>query len=186
AGVSLPRVAINVSAGRLADPTFIHDIKSSGINPDRLVVEILESVYLERMGDVVQWAIDELNEIGITIAIDDFGTGHASIQGLLNIKPDILKIDRQFVQPIVHDESAKALVTSIVGIAKCLGMSIVAEGVETEDHARLVTDLGCDYLQGYHFGKPVSAEALMERLRETKGQFWSPAPPTPQANIQGD
>ncbi|MBT8459091.1 MAG: EAL domain-containing protein [Boseongicola sp.] len=174
AGVDLPRLAVNVSAGRLADPSFIHDIKSSGIAPERLVVEILESVYLERMGDVVHWAIDELDELGVTIAIDDFGTGHASVQGLLKIRPSILKIDRQFIQPVVEDDNSRALVSSIIGIGKSLGMTIVAEGVETEEHARFVSRMGCDYLQGFYFGKPMSVDDLRKRLIETDGQFWSP------------
>ena len=174
AGVDLPRLAVNISAGRLADPSFIHDIKSSGIPPERLIVEILESVYLERMGDVVHWAIDELDELGVTIAIDDFGTGHASVQGLVKIRPSILKIDRQFIQPVVEDDNSRALVASIIGIGKSLGMRIVAEGVETEEHARFVSKMGCDYLQGFHFGKPMSAEDLRIRLLETGGLFWSP------------
>ncbi|MEP0090196.1 MAG: EAL domain-containing protein [Paracoccaceae bacterium] len=174
ARVDLPRVTINVSAGRLADPSFIHDIKSSGIHPSRLVVEILESVYLERMGDVVDWAVDELNEMGVVIAIDDFGTGHASIQGLLKIKPEILKIDRQFIEPIVREENSRALVSSIVGIGKSLGIDVVAEGVESEDHANLVRAMGCDYLQGYYFGKPMPASDLLDKLRKNGGQFWSP------------
>lgn len=176
-GVDLPRVAINTSAERLADPTFIHDIKSSGIDPRRLIVEILESVYLERMSDVVRWTLAELDSMGVTIAIDDFGTGHASIQGLLQIKPDVLKIDRQFVQPIVDDDTSRALVASIIGIGKSLGMDIVAEGVETEEHARLVCDLGCDYLQGFHFGRPMSASDLQDTLINSNGQFWSPQIP---------
>jgi len=174
AGVDLPRVAVNVSAGRLADPSFIHDIKSSGINPKRLIVEILESVYLERMGDVVRWAIDELDELGVTIAIDDFGTGHASVQGLLKIRPTVLKIDRQFIQPVVEDDNSRALVASIIGIGKSLGMSIVAEGVETEEHARFVSNMGCDFLQGFHFGRPMCAADLRDKLIETNGKFWSP------------
>jgi diguanylate cyclase (GGDEF)-like protein/PAS domain S-box-containing protein len=174
AGIELPRVAVNVSAGRLADPSFIHDIKSSGIDPERLTVEILESVYLERMGDAVRWTLDELDELGVTIAIDDFGTGHASVQGLLKVRPAILKIDRQFIEPIVEDGTSRALVASIIGIGKSLGMSIVAEGVETEDHARFVSDMGCDYLQGFHFGKPMSATDLHDRLMETLGEFWFP------------
>lgn len=185
AGVDLPRLAVNVSAGRLADPSFIHDIKSSGIAPERLVVEILESVYLERMGDVVHWAIDELDELGVTIAIDDFGTGHASVQGLLKIRPSILKIDRQFIQPVVEDYNSRALVSSIIGIGKSLGMKIVAEGVETEEHARFVSQMGCDYLQGYYFGKPMSAGDLLDRLTETNGQFWSPARQGTGATIAG-
>lgn len=175
AGIDLPRISINVSAGRLADPTLIHDIKRSGIAPERLTIEILESVYLERIGDVVHWTLGELKELGVTIALDDFGTGHASVQGLLKINPTILKIDRQFIQPIVEDETSRALVHSIIGIGKSLGMRIVAEGVETEQHALFAGRMGCDFLQGFHFGKPVSASDLQQRLLETNGQFWFPA-----------
>jgi diguanylate cyclase (GGDEF)-like protein len=173
-GVDLPRVAINISAGRLADPSLIHDIKSSGINPERLTIEILESVYLERIGDAVRWMLDELVELGVTIAVDDFGTGHASVQGLLKIRPSVLKIDRQFIQPIVEDCTARDLVASIIGIGKSLNMSIVAEGVETEEHAFFVRDMGCDYLQGFYFGKPMSAADLLKKLQVTKGRFWAP------------
>lgn len=175
AGVNLPRVAVNVSAGRLADPTFIHDIKSSGIKPERLTVEILESVYLDRMGDVVRWTIDELDELGVTIALDDFGTGHASVRGLLEIRPTILKVDRHFIQPLAADPSTRPLAASIIGIGKSLGMRVVAEGVETEEHARIVSEMGCDYLQGFHFGKPMSEDDLRDRLLETGGVFWSGA-----------
>lgn len=155
AGVNLPRIAVNVSSARLADPNFIHDIKSSGIAPERLTVEILESVYLDRMGNAVRWTIDELAELGATIALDDFGTGHASVSGLLQIRPSILKIDRHFIQPIVADAGARLLAESIIGIGKSLGMRVVAEGVESEAHARLVMEMGCDFLQGFYFGKPL-------------------------------
>ncbi len=175
AGVDLPRVAVNVSAARLADPTFIHDIKSSGIDPARLTVEILESVYLDRMGEVVRWTIDELDELGVTIALDDFGTGHASVRGLLEIRPSILKIDRHFVQLVVPDESARPLVASIIGIGKSLGMRVVAEGVETEEHARIVTAMGCDFLQGFYFGKPMSEDDLRATLIDNGGKFWTPS-----------
>ena len=182
-GVDLPRVAVNVSAARLADPTFIHDIKSSGINPKRLTVEILESVYLDRMGDMVRWTIDELDDLGVTIALDDFGTGHASVSGLLEIRPAILKIDRHFIQPIVADASARSLVESIIGIGKSLGMRVVAEGVESEEHARLVSEMGCDYLQGYYFGKPMCEDDLCDRLIETGGKFWFRGLSDPDCNM---
>lgn len=174
AGVDLPRVAVNLSPARLADPRLIHEIKTSGIAPERLIFELLESVYLERLGDPVQRTIRELEDLGITIAVDDFGTGHASVQGLQKIRPAILKIDHQFILPAVEDDKAKALVSSIIGIGKSLEMRIVAEGVETEEHARLMIKMGCDFLQGFHFGKPMSAVNLRERLIETNGIFFSP------------
>ncbi len=173
ARVDVPRVAVNVSAARLADPSFIHDIKSSGVDPARLTVEILESVYLDRMGDVVRWTIDELDELGVTVALDDFGTGHASVRALLAIRPAILKIDRHFIQPVVMDPSTRPLVASIICIGKGLSMRVVAEGVETEEHARIVGEMGCDYLQGFYFGRPMSESDLSVRLVETGGKFFS-------------
>ncbi len=173
AGVDVPRLSANASAGRLADPSLIHDIRRSGVDPKRLIIEILESVYLERIGDVVHWTLGELKEMGVAIALDDFGTGHASVQGLLKINPTVLKIDRQFILPIVDDATARALVASIIGIGKSLGMKIVAEGVETEDHARFAADMGCDYLQGFYFGKPMSSKDLHQKLIENNGVFWS-------------
>lgn len=186
AGAYLPRIAINVSAARLMDPTLIHDIRSSGIAPNRLTIEILESVYLDRLGELVRWTIEELHEMGVKIALDDFGTGHASVSGLLEIRPSILKIDRSFIKPIVDDKSSLSLVASIVGIGKSLGMSIVAEGVETEDHACAVSSLGCDYLQGYFFGRPMSAEDLKDVLIETDGKMWPQAASFVCTNVQPD
>lgn len=174
ANVDLPQVGFNLSPGRLVDPTLIHDIKTSGINPKRLTVELLESVYLEKLGDVVNRKIKELEALGITIAIDDFGTGHASVQVLQTIRPSVLKIDRQFIRMIVESSESRALVSSIIGIGKSLEMKIVAEGVETAEHARLLIEMGCDYLQGFHFGKPMSAVDLRDKLIETKGQFFFP------------
>ncbi len=173
-GVDLPQVAVNVSAGRLADPSLVHDIKSSGIDPRRLTIEILESVYLEQIGDVVRWTLDELADLGTTIAVDDFGTGHASVQGLLKIRPSVLKIDRQFVRPIVEDETSRALAMSIVSIGKSLDMRLVAEGVETEAHALHMRKMGCDFLQGFHFGRPMCAQELRNVLETTGGRFWAP------------
>lgn len=174
ANVDLPQIGFNLSPGRLIDPTLIHDIKTSGIDPKRLTVELLESVYLEKLGDVASRKIQELEELGITIAIDDFGTGHASVQVLQTIRPSILKIDRQFIQAIVENMESRALVLSIIGIGKSLEMKIVAEGVESEKHAQLLIEMGCDYLQGFHFGKPMCAVDLCERLIETNGFFFWP------------
>ncbi|WP_425040702.1 EAL domain-containing protein [Primorskyibacter sp. S187A] len=172
-GVDLPRIGINVSTARLADPTFIHDIKSSGIDPKRLIVEILETVSLERMSDVVRWAVSELNELGVTIAVDDFGTGHASVQGLLQIQPSVLKIDRQFIDPILESETSRKLAASMVGIGKSLGLRIVAEGIKTEAQARAAADMGCDYLQGFLFGAPMDATELHDKLAANAGHFWA-------------
>jgi len=170
--VRLPRVAINVSASRLEDASFIHDIKSSDIDPERLTVEILESVYLERMGDKVSWVLGELKALGVTIAVDDFGTGHASVQALLKIMPSILKIDRSFIENAITCKSASDLAASLFSIGKSLDMQLVAEGIETEAHAEFATGSGCDYLQGFLFGRPMSTLEFSECLAATKGIFW--------------
>lgn len=172
-GVHVPRFAVNVSAGRLAGSTLVHDIKSSTIDPRRFGVEILESVYLDRMCDDVRWTLDELNDLGVVLALDDFGTGHASVQGLLSIRPSVLKIDRAFIRPLAEDEASRQLVSSIIGIGKSLGMQIVAEGVETQDQARLATAMGCDYLQGFLFGIPMPADDFMQTFRRCTGQYWT-------------
>ncbi|OAN71020.1 diguanylate cyclase [Jannaschia sp. EhC01] len=168
----VPRFAINVSAGRLADSALLHDIKSSKIDPKRITVEILESVYLERINDSISWTLQELRELGVEVAIDDFGTGHASVQGLLQIKPDVLKIDRQFLRPATESECARALFGSLIGIGKSLGLKVVAEGVENEAQAQLARDLGCDILQGFYFGKPMAETELFKVLNEKNGNFW--------------
>lgn len=172
AQTKVSRFSINVSAGRLSDSALLHDIKVSRIDPKRLSVEILESVYLERIHDATSWTLEELRELGVEVAVDDFGTGHASVQGLLQIKPDVLKIDRQFVQPAAESELARALVKSLIGIGKSLGLKVVAEGVENEAQAQLACDLGCDILQGFYFGKPMTEPDLFKVLNETNGCLW--------------
>jgi diguanylate cyclase (GGDEF)-like protein len=172
AGVDLPRVAINTSAERLNDPSFLHDIRSSGIDPERLIVEILESVSLDNISDLVRSKLDELLEMGVTIAIDDFGTGHASIAGLFKIRPSVLKIDRQFIRHILSDDVSSKLVESMVAIGKSLSMNIVAEGIETLGQAQFLSNLGCNYLQGFYFGEPMSAYDLRKWLMDREDQLW--------------
>jgi EAL domain-containing protein (putative c-di-GMP-specific phosphodiesterase class I) len=103
----------------------------------------------------VAFNIDQLRELGIEIEIDDFGTGYASIVSLLKLKPNRLKIDRQLMMPVTESTGQQALIASIVEIGHSLGIGVVAEGVETHEHARIATALGCDALQGYAFSKPL-------------------------------
>jgi EAL domain-containing protein (putative c-di-GMP-specific phosphodiesterase class I) len=118
--------------------------------------ELVESIYLDESDDMVAWNIDQIRELGIDIEMDDFGTGYASIVSLLKLRPRRLKIDRQLIMPVVASESQRQLVASIVDIGHSLGIGVVAEGVETLEHAAIAADLGCDILQGYAFAKPLS------------------------------
>ncbi|MEM9589793.1 MAG: EAL domain-containing protein [Pseudomonadota bacterium] len=171
-GIELPKLSINISAARLANPSLIHDIKVSKIDPKRLTIEILESVYLEDEGNFLLSALSDLSDLGVSIAVDDFGTGHASVQGLLSIKPSILKIDRQFLMSAFENDSAMSLFASIVSIGKSLNIKVIAEGVETEQHGELAVKLGCDFLQGFFLGRPVDAGRFRELQMQTRGAVW--------------
>ena len=128
----------------------------------------MESIYLDENDGIVAWNIDQVKELGIEVEIDDFGTGYASIVSLQKLHPRRLKIDRQLVKPILDQPAQRQLVASIVDIGKSMDIEIVAEGVETMDHAVILRDLGCDILQGYAFARPMDRETLEAFLRENR------------------
>lgn len=111
-------------------------------------------------------AVQKIKSFGIEIEIDDFGTGHASITSLLKLAPKRLKIDRKIVAPITNSIPQQRLMSSIIEIGKSLGIAIIAEGVETMAQARILSDLGCDTLQGYAFARPMPSEEFLEFLRQ--------------------
>ena len=124
----------------------------------------METIFLDDAEDAVLNNIAQIKSMGIDIEIDDFGSGHASLIGLVKLRPKRLKIDRQLVTAITVSDEQRRLVASIVGIAKMLGVEIIAEGVETEAHARLLAEMGCNMLQGFALGYPASAEETYELL----------------------
>ncbi len=154
-GVKVPRISVNVSSKRLHDATLVEQLHGLAIDPGAICFELVESIFLDESDDVVTENIEKIKALGIDIEIDDFGTGHTSIVSLLRLKPKRLKIDRQLVMPIVNSPQERALVRSIIEIARSLGVETVAEGVESLDHAGLLRQLGCDYLQGYAFARPL-------------------------------
>jgi diguanylate cyclase (GGDEF)-like protein/PAS domain S-box-containing protein len=155
-GVIVPKVSVNVSSRRLHDDSLIDTLQGLQIVPGELSFELVESIFLDESEDVVSQNLERIKDLGIDIEIDDFGTGHTSIVSLLKLKPKRLKIDRQLVKPIMTSPQERALVRSIIEIARSLGIETVAEGVETLDHAVWLRDLGCDLLQGYAFARPLS------------------------------
>jgi diguanylate cyclase (GGDEF)-like protein len=159
-GVPVPHVSVNISLRRLQDETFLEDLHKLEIEPGILSLELVESIYLDERDDHFADTVEKIKALGIDIEVDDFGTGYASIVSLTKLRPRRLKIDRQLVQPIVQASAQRKLIQAIVDIAKSLEIGIVAEGVETMEHARLLRDLGCDVLQGYAFGKPLTREEL--------------------------
>lgn len=173
-GVHVPRIAVNVSAARLSDPLLIDELQRLRVEPDMLSFELLETIFLDDGEEGVLSNVAALKGMGIDIEIDDFGSGHASIIGLMKVKPRRLKIDRRLVMPATGSREQRRLLRSIVDIAKAFNIKVVAEGVETLEHAKLLTRLGCDILQGYAIAYPVSGSDMLARLIETQEQEFIP------------
>jgi diguanylate cyclase (GGDEF)-like protein len=165
-GIEIPHASVNVSARRLRDEDLIKDLHKLDIPLGWLSFELVESIYLDESDDIVAFNIDQIRDLGIDIEIDDFGTGYASIVSLLKLKPSRLKIDRQLVMPVLEAPAQRQLIASIVDIGHSLGIEVIAEGVETIAHAEMLTELGCDSLQGFAFARPLDPAALADFVRE--------------------
>jgi len=156
-------IRVNVSARQLAEPGLAETVKaaliSSGLPPERLVLEVTESVVLED-GDRSVAALQALREIGVGVSLDDFGTGYCSLSYLRRLPIDSLKIDRSFVRGLGHEADDDSIVTSVIDLARSLGVSVVAEGVETEEQLAGLRARGCDTMQGFLFAKPGPADAV--------------------------
>jgi diguanylate cyclase (GGDEF)-like protein len=156
-GAVVPRIAVNISGPRLFDPTLLDSLRAMEIPPRQFAFELVETIFLDDPDERLLSNIDQIKQMGIDIEIDDFGSGHASVIGLARLRPKRLKLDRQLVVDIVQSEEQYSVVGSIIDIAKALNVGVIAEGIETEDHAEALTRLGCDMLQGYALASPVSA-----------------------------
>ncbi len=153
------RISVNVSNVQLRSLDFVDTVDralaDAGLEPQDLELELTEGVFVEARGREV---LQELRSRGIVIAIDDFGTGFSSLSYLKDLPVDVLKIDRAFVSEI--DSGGGAIVGAFIALARELGCSVVAEGVETEAEVEFLKQHGCDVLQGFLFSRPVSAEEL--------------------------
>jgi diguanylate cyclase len=163
------KVAVNLSASSLSDPDLPGEITTMlaarGVQPSNLQLEITEQ-FLMRDRALAHAILKKLRESGVTISVDDFGTGYNSLSYLRELPIDELKIDRSFVIPMTHDARTAALVSSTIKLAHSLGLSIVAEGVETAGAYSELTRMGCDHAQGYFMSRPIPAAELTEWLIE--------------------
>ncbi|MEA2579340.1 MAG: hypothetical protein QOE83_232 [Actinomycetota bacterium] len=158
-------IAVNVSAVQLLRPNFARDVRdalsNAGLDPRFVVLEITEGVLLDDRLEALH-AVRQLKEIGVRIALDDFGTGFSSLSYLLQFPVDILKIDISFVRGLGIDTEATAIVGSVIALGRTLGLSVVAEGVETEEQFQHLKRMGCPLAQGYYIGRPVSPEVVAD------------------------
>jgi diguanylate cyclase (GGDEF)-like protein len=162
AGLNIPNISVNISARRLADKNLIDSIGKLDIPANSLSFELLESIYLGNQDETVSSNLSEIKRLGIGLALDNFGTGHASIACLQRLRPMRLKIARQLVQPILVSVESRRLLASIIDIAAALGIEVLAEGVETQEHAQALAAMDCHYLQGFAFANPMEASAIHE------------------------
>jgi diguanylate cyclase (GGDEF)-like protein len=167
-------VSVNVSAHQLMSPAFVGTVVSAlsrtGTDPVDLVLEVTESVFV-RDSRRAQIVLGELKRIGVRLALDDFGTGYSSLSFLKHFPIDIVKIDKGFVDDLALDRASHAIVFTVIELAHLLGMTVVAEGVETaEQHAELKS-LGCDQCQGFYFARPMPAEAFGDLLHAAAGSI---------------
>lgn len=153
-------VSINVSARSLTDPrylTTLRDAIQSGLDPTRFDFEITETAAVANMGDAQEFA-RRIRELGCSLSLDDFGTGFSSFTYLKHIPAQYLKIDIEFIHELKRNPSDQQLVQAIVSIARGLGQKTVAEGIEDDETLALVRELGVDYVQGFHVGRPASTD----------------------------
>lgn len=161
------KYSVNVSARQFSDENFcsqaISQFEELGIDPRTVQIELTESVLLNNIDHSLE-KIQELKERGFAIALDDFGTGFASLHYLTLFPLDTLKVDRAFVTNIIEDKRQFAIAKSIINLAHDLDLVVVAEGIETEQQANILRELGCDIGQGYLFSRPVAPKSLSELL----------------------
>lgn len=178
-------LAVNISARQLHKPDFVEQVlatlERAGANPLNLKLELTESMLVENIEDVIS-RMTEIKSYGIGFALDDFGTGYSSLSHLKRLPLDQLKIDRSFVRDIAEDVSSRAIAQSVISLGQVMNMSVIAEGVETEEQLECLTELGCFAFQGYLFGRPMPLDDFELMLPV----FRNLQPESPAKSISGD
>jgi diguanylate cyclase (GGDEF)-like protein len=165
-GIELP-VSVNIFPRHLKYRTFADDLRNAidahwpEMPQHRLLLEIVESSDLEEL-EPIEEVIKECLKMGVSFSLDDFGTGYSSLVYLRRLSIEELKIDQSFVRDMLEDPEDEAIVIGVIGLGQAFGLRVVAEGVETDRHARHLVKLGCKIVQGYGQGRPMSAPALLE------------------------
>lgn len=162
-GFSQWTLSLNLSPIQFEQPDIFHIVSSMldkyNLSPSRLILEVTESTALKNLDRSIE-LLNAFNHAGITVSIDDFGTGYSNLLMLSVLPAKELKIDKSFVTSMLENEKSRKLVETIISIARTMEMTVVAEGIETDEQQAILTSLGCDYLQGYLFSRPLPAEQV--------------------------
>jgi diguanylate cyclase (GGDEF)-like protein/PAS domain S-box-containing protein len=165
------RIAVNVSARQLAEPDFVQGVAEvlaeTGLAPHCLELELTESAVMNDVAHATA-VMHELKKLGVKLAIDDFGTGYSSLAHLKRFEIDVLKIDQTFVRDLTVDPDDAAIVTTIIALAKNLGLEVISEGVETQEQLDFLRRHGCRHMQGYFFGRPLPAADFLALLEQNE------------------
>jgi diguanylate cyclase (GGDEF)-like protein len=161
------RVSVNVSGQQVAEGSLVATVaralEESGLAPERLQLELTETVLMDDVDGHVAMMRD-LKKLGLSLALDDFGKGYSSLGYLHRFPIDRIKIDRDFVRGLPDSRADRAIVSAVLSFAGALDMEVVAEGVETQEHVDALRELGCEYVQGFFFHRPVEAEQISPLL----------------------
>lgn len=165
-------VSVNVSAIQFAKtdlPALIsRTLKETGLDPALLNIEITETVVMENIDQVIT-VLEQIRELGCEISLDDFGTGYSSLNYLQQLPIDYLKIDRSFVSELGDErEDKNAIITAIIVMSHILGLRVIAEGIETEQQAEILTHHQCDFVQGYYYHRPMDTDSVSRLLAESE------------------
>jgi EAL domain-containing protein (putative c-di-GMP-specific phosphodiesterase class I) len=163
------KIAINMSARQFHQEDLADRIAatfaSTGADPTQFILELTESMVMHDV-DSTLVALRALKQLGVSLSLDDFGTGYSSLSYLRRFPIDELKIDRSFINDIHTNHDDEAIAGAIVAMARSLGLSVVAEGVEKREQAELLASLGCNQVQGYYYARPMTEAAFTTRLHE--------------------
>lgn len=171
-GIHVGKLALNVTVKQLEKPDFVEFVSDLltrlDFDASYLELELTENEIMQDPQTVII-VLNELKKLGVGLSIDDFGTGYSSLAYLKRLPIDTLKIDKSFVDDLITDEEDKAIVGSIIAMAKSLHLDVIAEGVETHDQKALLCEMGCCWLQGYLYAKPLTSEAFEHFYHHFKG-----------------
>ena len=162
----MPQIGVNFAGGELANPQLIDkvtwELDRFDLSPERLAIEVLETVVASAADDVITRNINALRKLGCRIDLDDFGTGHASIASIRRFSVSRIKIDRSFVMKADRDPDQQRMISAILTMAERLGVETLAEGVETVGEHVLLAQLGCDHVQGFGIARPMPFEQTLD------------------------